>query len=135
VTKRSLYRNAAATLGVMLVMTSSMIAQPGKVLITPADAQKLVKNDSTVVLLDVRTPAEFHSPTGHLDKAILIPIQELEERVGELKAYKGRTVVVYCRTGHRSTAGTSILRDHGFTAYNMEGGITRWISEGLPTVP
>jgi rhodanese-related sulfurtransferase len=127
--------NALKISGVMSFMISRMMAQPGGILITPAEAQQLVQKDSTVVLLDVRTPEEFRGPTGHLDKAVLIPIQELEERVGELNAYKARTIVVYCRSGHRSTAGTSILRDHGFTAYNMEGGIIRWMSEGLPTVP
>jgi rhodanese-related sulfurtransferase len=133
--KRSSLWNAVAVSGVISIMTSPMMGQTGKVLITPAEAQQLVQKDSTVLLLDVRTPEEFRGPTGHLDKAVLIPIQELEERVGELNAYKARTIVVYCRSGHRSTAGTSILRDHGFTAYNMEGGIIRWMSEGLPTVP
>jgi rhodanese-related sulfurtransferase len=135
VRKEAFLWNALKISGVMSIMVSPLMAQSGNVLITPAETQKLVEKDSTVVLLDVRTPEEFHSATGHLGKAVLIPIQELEERVDELKAYKGRTIVVYCRTGHRSTAGTSILRKHGFTAFNMEGGITRWIAEGLHTVP
>jgi rhodanese-related sulfurtransferase len=87
-----------------------------------------------VIVLDVRTPAEFNSSTGHLAKAILIPVQELERRIDELQKYKQKSIIVYCRTGHRSTSGTEILLKHGYNARNMEGGITRWRAEQLPTV-
>jgi rhodanese-related sulfurtransferase len=103
-------------------------------LITTAAAAQIVAEDSTAVLLDVRTEAEFKGETGHLAKAVLIPVQVLAERIGELKQYKNRVIVVYCRTGHRSTTATEILRNEGYKAYNMAGGITRWRQEDRPTV-
>jgi rhodanese-related sulfurtransferase len=103
-------------------------------LITPADAKKLVESDSSAVVLDVRTPAEFSGETGHLKNALLLPVQELEGRVGELDKFKSRTIIVYCRSGHRSTTATEILEKHGFKARNMQGGITRWKQENLPIV-
>jgi rhodanese-related sulfurtransferase len=109
-----------------------LMAQENRNLIAPSEARSLITEDSTVVLLDVRTQAEFDGPTGHLRDAHLIPVQELERRVGELQQYKDQTIIVYCRTGHRSTWGTSFLRAHGFRAVNMEGGITRWLAENLP---
>lgn len=108
--------------------------QTQKFLISPADALSLAGKDSTVILLDVRTADEFRSETGHLAGALLIPVQELEARVNELAPYRNRTIVVYCRTGHRSTRGTEILQGHGFRAVNMDGGITRWRAEHFPTV-
>ena len=106
----------------------------GTSLISPADVLSFAGKDSTVVLLDVRTPEEFNSETGHLARALLIPVQELESRVGELTGYRDRTIIVYCRTGHRSTSATEILQRHGFNVMNMEGGITRWRAEYFPTV-
>jgi len=119
----------------VVILAGLLFAQQGDgaKLMTPAQVASLLKSYSTTVLLDVRTPAEFSGETGHLAGAILIPVQELEQRVAELKPYKGRQVVVYCRTGHRSTAGSAILLKHGFKAFNMEGGITRWRAESLPT--
>jgi rhodanese-related sulfurtransferase len=53
----------------------------GTSLISPADVLSLAAKNSTVVLLDVRTPEEFNSETGHLVRALLIPVQELESCV------------------------------------------------------
>jgi len=117
-----------------LALALSACAGGGNSLITPADVSSLIGKDSTVVVLDVRTPEEYNGETGHLPGALLIPVQELEDRVGELTKYRDRTIVVYCRTGHRSTNATEILKKRGFNVMNMEGGITRWQAERLPTV-
>ncbi len=106
----------------------------GTSLISPADVLSLAARDSTVVLLDVRTPEEFNSETGHLARSVLIPVRELESRIGELTGYRERTIIVYCRTGRRSTSAAEILQKHGFKVMNMEGGITRWRAEHFPTV-
>lgn len=106
----------------------------GSSLISPVDVLSLAGKDSTVVVLDVRTPEEFNGETGHLAGALLIPVQELDNRVSELTKYRDRTIIVYCRTGHRSTSATEILQKHGFKVMNMEGGITRWRAEHFPTV-
>jgi rhodanese-related sulfurtransferase len=103
-------------------------------LLTPAQANAMISRDTSVVILDVRTPAEFHGQTGHLAHAILLPVQELEQRVDELQQYKEKTILVYCRTGHRSTTASGILSNHGYHVFNMEGGITLWSSEQLPVV-
>jgi phage shock protein E len=61
------------------------------------------------VLLDVRSPAEFAS--GHVDGALNIPVQELTNRMGELRGKPN--VVVYCRSGGRSCAAAEILQKAG----------------------
>ena len=44
-------------------------------------------------------------------------------------------LLVYCRTGNRSTTAVGILRENGYDrVYHMDGGITAWMSAGFPTV-
>jgi rhodanese-related sulfurtransferase len=83
-------------------------------------------------LLDVRTEEEFTDRLGHLQGAILLPAQELEERLAELEQYGDRTIIAYCRTGNRSGYATSYLSGRGFNVWNMAGGMVRWNAEGRP---
>ena len=87
--------------------------------------EKLEKKED-IVLLDVRTEQEFNSSMGHIENAILIPVQNLAERVSELEKYKEKEIIVYCRSGNRSMAGTKILVENGFNAKNMLGGMISW---------
>jgi rhodanese-related sulfurtransferase len=102
--------------------------------VSPEEANVMISKDSSIVLLDVRTKAEFESETGHLQNAILIPIDELEQRVDELDSCKGRTIIAVCRSGQRSGRATQILARKGFHALNLEGGMVRWNSKHLPVV-
>jgi len=87
------------------------------------DLKKLIQEDSTLVILDVRTPVELVGPLGKLNKVINIPIQELESRLDELEKYKEKKIAVICRSGNRSNTGTRILRERGFNAKNVLGGM------------
>jgi rhodanese-related sulfurtransferase len=102
--------------------------------IAPDEAMKFLGHDTSVVFLDVRTPKEYASETGHLNGAILIPADTLESRISELEPYRSRTIIAYCRSGVRSTRAQTILAQHGFHALNMTGGITRWNKELLPVI-
>ena len=88
--------------------------------------QAKLQADSNLVLLDVRTEGEFNGPQGRLDGAILIPIGELESRISEMEPYKDKEIIVYCRSGNRSRAGTRLLLDNGYNAVNLLGGILAW---------
>jgi len=90
------------------------------------DLKKLMKEDSTLVILDVRTPAELVGPLGKIDNVINIPIQELESRIGELSKYKDKEIAVICRSGNRSNTGMKILRAKGFNAKNVLGGMIEY---------
>ena len=102
--------------------------------ISAEKARDMIDRDSNTVLLDVRTEKEYNSETGHLAGAKLIPVQELENRLAELEPWKARTIVVYCRSGNRSGRAAALLREHGFSALNMEGGILRWNKLEYPVV-
>jgi rhodanese-related sulfurtransferase len=96
---------------------------------SPSAAASLIKEKKNLQLIDVRTPAEYAE--GHLAKAKLIPLQELEERLAEID--KGKPILLYCRSGHRSGMALKILQDKGYAqAKDIEGGINAWTAAGLP---
>lgn len=98
--------------------------------LSAGEAQKLIQEKKPFIL-DVRTPSEFYS--GYIPGAILIPLQQLEGRLSELAGYKDKDVLVYCRSGNRSTVAAKILIENGFTRlYNLRPGINGWIREKLP---
>ena len=82
--------------------------------------------DSDTVVLDVRTEEEFYGPLGHIEGAILIPIDDLEYRVDELNSIKNEKIYLVCRTGGRSGRGKDFLNSNGFTAVNVNGGMVAW---------
>jgi len=91
-----------------------------------ADVQKKINAKNNILLLDVRTATEFDGPLSHIAGAVLLPIQELEQRVDELNEHKEKEIIVICRSGNRSQTGTRILISHGFNAVNMLGGMEAW---------
>jgi rhodanese-related sulfurtransferase len=81
-----------------------------------------------VRLLDVRTQQE--TAQGIIPGAILIPVQELEERFREIPK-DGKTMLVYCAGGTRSAAACEFLSRQGYEGlHNLAGGFTSW---GGPT--
>ena len=99
--------------------------------ISVRDAHALLMKDTTVVLLDVRTLEE--RTDERIGNTPWIPVQELEQRVHELDSLKDRTIIVYCRSGHRSDMATTLLRKKRFKALSMQGGINQWKSEHFET--
>ncbi len=84
-------------------------------------------------LLDVREPHEV--PIASLG-APLIPVGELEKRIGELAAQKDREIVIHCRSGARSQKAALILKNAGFKyVENLAGGILAWADKIDPTMP
>ena len=74
--------------------------------------------DGSVTLLDVRTAAEYGR--GHLEGFQNIPVDELRDRLGELRP--GRPVYVICQSGLRSYIASRILEGNGYETYNFSGG-------------
>ena len=96
-----------------------------------AEARNLIREKGELVVLDVRTVSEYES--GHLEGAINIPVEALSGRLSELNS--NDELLVYCRTGNRSTTAVGILRENGYDLiYHMDGGIAAWNSAGFPTV-
>ena len=74
---------------------------------------------SQTVLLDVREPEEH--ALGSIEGAINISVDELRKRLDEVP--RGKKLVVFCRSGHRSYFASRILMQNGFNeVYNLSGG-------------
>ena len=77
-----------------------------------------LERDSSLTLLDVRDAGE--AAEGTIDGFMLIPLDSLRERMGELD--KAKPVYVHCHSGQRSYVASRILCQNGFEVYNLSGG-------------
>jgi len=92
-----------------------------------SEAKQMIESNPNLVILDVRTQEEYDS--GHIENAVLIPVDDLAGRIGELD--KEKEILVYCKTGGRSVIASELLIANGFKAvYNMLGGIRAWMIVG-----
>ena len=99
--------------------------------ITVQEAKELIDETRDLVILDVRTVSEYEE--NHIENAINIPIDELQIRLDELN--NRNKILVYCRTGNRSSTAIEILIEAGYTEiYHMYEGINVWIQEKYPIV-
>ena len=97
--------------------------------ITVLEAMRMIDDDMSLVLLDVRNQSEYNE--GHLRNALLIPLAELEGRLGELNLTD--RILVYCKLDGSSATASQILVDNGFTeVFNMLGGIEGWMDSEYP---
>ena len=97
--------------------------------VTQEEARKLL--DEGAQLVDVR--AEHEWTAGRIAGATHLPLDELDERSGEID--KSRPVVLYCRGGNRSTMAAEALAAAGYDASKLDEGIVGWSEAGLPLEP
>jgi len=106
------------------------LVRPNYTEVTADEAAKLLQNLHPFIL-DVRTPGEYEQV--HIEGTYLIPIQQLQARIGELASKKHEDVFIYCATGNRSTVASRILADYGFKRiYNLRYGVYDWARKGHP---
>lgn len=92
--------------------------------ITPKDALQLKQENPAAVYLDVRTPAEYRD--GHLPEAVNLPLDELQNKIGQAYPDKNALLLVYCRSGARSRTASNLLVQMGYTQVYDLGGIINW---------
>ena len=93
--------------------------------ITMEQFKEKLKNDKELIVLDVRTPEEVAA--GKIENSINIPVQVLEQRINELKPHKSKEILVICRTQNRSAVAVDILKQQGYNAKNVLGGMNEYI--------
>jgi len=94
---------------------------------TPKELAERMRGGETPFILDVRSEREVGA--GRIRGAVHIPLDELEERVGELP--RNREIICYCATGLRSYVACRKLVQRGFRAKNLTGSWESWIYEDL----
>jgi hydroxyacylglutathione hydrolase len=91
-------------------------------------AAELAAQDAPLVV-DVRAPGEFEG--GHLEGALLVPLERLEEQLARVP--RDRPFVVQCQGGYRSSIAASLLERHGIAvAGDLIGGYGAWAAAGQP---
>ena len=96
--------------------------------ITVDELAGLLGRAAAPLVLDVRLPAEYSSV--HLEPSMLLPLDEIARRRGELP--RDRELVLVCRTGSRARLAAAELT--GFSTRVLEGGIAAWQEAGHPVV-
>ena len=101
--------------------------------LTPREVQSLLSASLPPVLVDVREPDEYNGELGHIAGSILVPLQDLPARAGELEGQKDKHIIAICRAGVRSTTAAAILTGLGFEhVSNLKGGMLDWNQQNLP---
>lgn len=92
--------------------------------------QAKMSSTQNAIILDVRTPQEFAA--NHIKDAVNINVSSSDfgDKIALLD--KSSPLFVYCKAGGRSRTAANVLRSQGFSVYELEGGILKWQSAGLP---
>lgn len=107
-------------MGLLLLSACATGASVSKI---SASKAKEMMDSQAVVIVDVRTEAEYTE--GFIPNAILIPNESIEGAPIELPN-KNATILVYCRSGNRSAQAAKKLVDLGYTKVYDFGGIIDW---------
>ena len=99
--------------------------------VSTAEATTMINREDALVL-DIRDKNDFKA--GHLVDALNIPYASLANRMGELEAHKNRPIILVCKTGQTVSMAGKMLREKGFNAVRMKGGMMEWNSQNLPLV-
>lgn len=124
-------RSLLAALAALALATGACKPRPVVPEITVSELKAKRDRKEKFILLDVREPREYAK--ARIEGSTLIPLGFLESRLGELD--KGAKLVVHCKVGGRSAAAVKLLRDKGYDAVNLAGGIDAWSAQIDPTVP
>jgi rhodanese-related sulfurtransferase len=99
--------------------------------VSTAEATTMINRQNALVL-DIRDKADFKA--GHLVNAVNIPYASLAQRMSELDKERERPIVLVCKTGQTVSMAGKMLREKGFNAVRMKGGMMEWNSQNLPVV-
>jgi sulfur-carrier protein adenylyltransferase/sulfurtransferase len=92
-------------------------------------ARELLEASDAPVFVDVRERNEWNQ--GHIPGAVLIPLGEIESRIGEAAPDRSRSVILYCARGNRSAFAARTLEELGYEdAVSIEGGFNEWAERG-----
>jgi len=87
-----------------------------------------LQNNSNLVILNASTKVELSDKLPKIESAINIPLQELENKMDELKIYKYKKIAVICRSGRRSSIAPDMLKKNGYNVKNVPGGMKAYLA-------
>jgi len=97
------------------------------------DFRQRLDSEKNLLVLDVRTAEDFVGEQGHIEEAMNIPVEDLQQRMDEIGNYIEQPVAIVCRTDKKSAKAALLLTEEGFAdVHIVRGGMTKWIEAGLP---
>ncbi len=103
----------------------------GTLQITPEQTVQWM-NQQQAVVIDIRSQTAFAQ--GHLLGSLHIEQAVLEKKIQSLEKYRQRPLIIVCQAGHTAMQAAQLLRQQGFKAVVLGGGLQQWKSNGLPVV-
>lgn len=101
--------------------------------ITADEVYKAISDKMDIILLDVRTPAEYSK--GKIEGSINIPVDTVSSEVASILPDKNKTVYAYCLSGSRSDIAVNAMIQLGYThVFSMTSGLLMWRSKKYPLV-
>jgi len=99
--------------------------------LSPSMATRLMNNQDDVLIIDIRTAADFKK--GHIKGAKNMPLSDFAKGVDELSDDKDKPVLIYCNSGNTVTRAIKLLKNAGFEKVNnLDGGIAAWKEANMP---
>ena len=105
--------------------------------ITIEELKRRLEARAGLLVLDVRTPADFVGEQGHIRGALNLPLEDLPARLADPESPLGedleRPIALVCRTDRRSAKAAALLARRGFAQVQVvQGGMTAWLAQGWP---
>jgi NADPH-dependent 2,4-dienoyl-CoA reductase/sulfur reductase-like enzyme/rhodanese-related sulfurtransferase len=95
--------------------------------LSPAEVKAKLDGEDDFILLDVRSRPEWEEVRIPDDRLVLIPVEELRRRAGELAKDRDKEIITYCRTSIRAYSAQRILDGLGFKDVKfLDGSWTAW---------
>ena len=124
-----------AALGIIIALILRMEikrALRGFKSVTPAEAVRFINKEDALVL-DIRESNELSQ--GSIRGAKHLALSVLKQRLEELQEYIEKPIIMYCKTGNRSTQACEILKKNNFSnVMSLKGGLEAWKMDNLPVV-
>lgn len=109
---------------ISVALAEAKINIPQYTKITPEEAKAIIDSEEGFLIVDVRTEEEYKE--GHIEGAILLPVDEIKVRAEKELPDLNQKILLYCRSGNRSETAAKILLDMGYTNVLDFGGIIDW---------
>jgi len=134
-----LHRRAWLSLGATVIAAALLLAagcsdkQGGQVSAVTLETARADLEAGRVTLFDIREPEEH--ATGVAAGAHLLPMSQINQRIGEIPKDPAKPVLLICNTQNRSQATAQALIKHGYTNVQyVKGGMSEWGRRGWPLV-
>lgn len=130
-----LIRNGLIALALIAttVFLPRLLARLRQRLMPVVELKRRLDAGEDLLVLDVRTAADFVGEQGHIAGANNITLEDIPGWIDDLGADQDRPIALVSRTDRRSAKAAALLTRRGFTeAHVVQGGMTAWLANGWP---